>query len=416
MNVSDQEIIDVFTSMVKIDTTNPTGNEKLMTDYIGSILDQHDIAYDIIEVAPGRSNLISRIGSSSQHPPVVFISHTDVVSCEDQPWSYPPFSATELDGLIYGRGTLDTKYLTAMQLMSFIQCKDAHLPYSLYFVASADEEKGSVHGMPHVVEAYHDDFIHAQVINEGGGFFIENRGIPYYLCTVGEKGRCDISVTIEGTAGPASFKGEDKAIDTFTQLLQRMADYEFPLVETATYRQFTTAVGNVFDNPFLEKFAWYNSHDAFIVQKYDIGKQVNVLPSKIQFDMALQLLPGRTESDAKKILDEIFATVERASYSITDFLPGFESSSDNRFYRLMEETAHRYYTFDHIIPVYALGRTDGRFLGQLPSDVYGFSPVTKRIPFETVLTLVHQVDEHIDRDSVILGTRFLTDLLQKLGR
>ncbi len=414
MKYSEAEMLDLFTSMVKIDTTNPGRDERPLVDFIGSILDSHGIGYEVVEPMPGRANIVARIGASAGRP-VALISHLDVVGCEHQKWTHPPFSATEADGLIYGRGTLDTKYLTAMQLIAFLECADLDLPFPLYFIATADEEQGSTHGMPRVVEAFGEELKYARTINEGGGFFIQNGGEAYYLCTVGEKGRCDVSVAIEGASGPASFKTEGKAVDMFSALVKRMAEYEFPMVKTRTFRRFDEVVGNLFDNRFLEKFAWYNSHDAFILKEYGIGKQVNVLPHSIRFDFSLQLLPGRSFEDAVGILDGIFADMENVSYTIKEFLPGFESSCDSDFYRTMETLAREYYHCEALVPVYALGRTDGRFLGPLPADVYGFSPVTKTIPFEKVLTLVHQVDEHIDRDSVPTGVRFLIELIKRSG-
>ncbi len=404
--------------MVKLDTTNPSKGEKAMTDYIGELLSRHGIPFEIIEPSPGRTNLVARIGShpdKATQPPLLFISHTDVVGCEGQEWDHPPFSAEETDGMIYGRGTLDTKYLTAMQLVSFIEHKDTDLPFPLYFIASGDEEKGSSFGMPHVVQSYGEKFLNARVMNEGGGFLIENNSRPYYLCTAGEKGRCTVSVTIEGKAGPASFKTEGKAVDRYVALMRRITAHRFPLEETSVSRHFTEALADGIDNPFLEKFASYNAQDAFSLRSLTIGRQVNVLPPKIEFPLEIQMLPGRTVEEIRALLDKLFEGLEGTSYEISEFQEGFESSVDGPFFTQMEETAHRFYQFDSLLPVYALGRTDGRFLGTLPCDVYGFAPVTERIPFSKVLTLVHQGNEHIDRNSVILGTRFFSDLLTNLG-
>ncbi len=415
MRVSDEKIIEIFSTMIQLDTTN---DEQAMTDYIGGILDSHGIHYEIIEPSPGRTNLISRLGaepSEATEPPVLFISHTDVVDCENQNWSVPPFSAEERDGMIYGRGTLDTKYLTAMQLAACIEHKDTPLPFPLYFIATADEERGSTHGMPHVVTSYGKAFLHGRVINEGGGFLVHNNRTSYYLCTAGEKGRCTVQVSIEGTAGPASFRTEGKAVDRYVMLLQRIMEYTFEEEETGVAGHFREVLGETVNNPFLKKFDFYNSHDAFSLRSVNIGRQVNVLPSMIKFDLEIQMLPGRKKEKIISILDELFEGIEGASWEITAFQEGFESDLTSSFFKTMEETALTYYPGEALLPVYALGRTDGRFLGTLPSHVWGFAPVSEAIGFTEVLRLVHQENEHIDRDSVILGTRFLSDLLTKTG-
>ncbi len=412
--VSDAQAIEIFKDMIRLDTINPTGNEYLMTDYIATLLRAHGIPSTIVESAPGRSNLVACIGPDTGARPIVLISHVDVVTCDGQTWRHPPFAATEEDGFIYGRGTLDTKHLTAMELVAFLRVDRQTLRHPVYFVATADEEKGSVLGMPEVVKRFAPQLTRGLVINEGGGFYIENQGRPYFLCTVGEKGRCDVHVTIKGAPGPASFKSDDKAMDKFTHLLDKLCSYDFPLDDNPVYRRFMNCLGPEIDNAILRNFARYNGHDACILQKYDIGTQVNVLPYHIEFDFALQLLPGKTQEDAQRMLTQLFDGVD-ATYAITDFIPGFGSSCENTFFETMASLVREHYGEATLLPVYALGRTDGRFLGPLPSDVYGFSPVTRAVPFEQVLTMVHQTNERIDRESIILGARFFTDLITRMG-
>jgi acetylornithine deacetylase/succinyl-diaminopimelate desuccinylase-like protein len=414
MTISAEEGIALFKEMIRIDTTNPDGNEVLMTDYIASILDAHGIEHTVWETAERRANLVASIGPESDKRPILFISHTDVVSCEGQDWTHPPFDAVESDGFIYGRGTMDTKHLTAMQLIAFLRASEWKLNRKVYFVAAADEEQGSTLGMQEIEKRYRDAFRGAYVINEGGGFYVENDGKPYYLCTVGEKGRCTVHVVLEGDSGPASFKCENRVLDKFASLLDAMASCPLPFCDNPVHRKFSERLGTKIDNPMLKQFERYLGHDAIILQRYDIGTQVNVLPYRIEFDFTLQLLPGKTREDAQAILDGIFRDRD-ASYAITGFRQGFAGSCENRFFSTMEDLVYGEYGKATLLPVYALGQTDGRFLGPLPCDVYGFSPVTKAIGFEEVLAMVHRADERIDRESVPKGADFLTEILKRIG-
>ena len=413
MNITDDKIVEIFKEMVQINTTNLPGNEHLMCSYIANILREEKIEYTIVETAPGRENIIARKGPSSSEAPILLISHLDVVDTKDQNWSYPPFSAKEVEGIIYGRGTMDTKHLTAMELGAFLSVDEKLLKRPLYFIATADEEKGSEFGMKQIAEKYKEQFANGMVVNEGGGFYIENQHKGYYLCTLGEKGRCDVKVTIEGDSGPASFKSEHKAVDTFTQLIQKMSSYQFPHEPNEISEQFEKTLKGDIDEMFLSHFKHYNSHDAIIVNSYDIGTQINVLPYHIEFDFALQLLPGKTQEDAVQILQNIIGDTD-VSWEITNFLPGFISTIQTPLYRSIENNFSTYFGEYPILPVFALGRTDGRFLGQYGCDVYGFSPVTSTIDFKKVLTLVHQVDEQIDRESIVKGTALFTKVLQTL--
>ncbi len=412
---SDEDIISIFKKMIKINTTNPPGDEYLLCEYIASIFDDHHVDYSIVKNAEKRENIVARKGPNNEKPPIIFISHLDVVSTEDQNWTYPPFDAVEVDNMIYGRGTVDTKHLTVMQLIAFLSVDEASLEAPLYFVATSDEEKGSTHGMRYISSLYENEFKHGSVINEGGGFYIKHGDEGFYLITMGEKGRCDVKVNIRGDSGPSSFKSSHRAVDTFTLLMERMSSYEAPEEENPISLSFNRNIKGPIEDQFLSHFAYYNSHNAFIINSYDIGNQVNVLPYHIEFDFAIQLLPGKTIEDAKSLLESLFEGIN-AQYEITDFLPGFISSLDTPLYRAADEHIHTFFEGGSLLPVFALGRTDGRFLGQLGCNVYGFSPINKVIDFHTVLTLVHQVDERIDRDSVIQGAALFTHMLHHLRR
>ncbi len=413
MKYSDESIISIFKEMIRINTTNPPGNEHLLCAYIASIFKEHDIEYTIVTKEESRENIIAHKGPLNNKPPIILISHLDVVGTEGQEWSYPPFDAIEVDNIIYGRGTVDTKHLTVMQLIAFLEVDESTLDRPLYFVATSDEETGSEYGMRYVADVYKDEFKNGAVINEGGGFYIKHQEKGYYLITMGEKGRCGVKVKITGDSGPSSFKSNNKAVDTFTTLLERMSSYTFHKEPNPVSVAYDEMIVEPITDPFLTHFKHYNSHNAFILNSYDIGKQVNVLPYTIEFEFAIQLLPGKRIEDAHIILNELFEGIP-ALWEVTDFLPGFISSIDNPLYRSIGDQFPSFFEEGTLLPVFALGRTDGRFLGQLGCDVYGFSPINNIIDFHTVLTLVHQVDERIDRDSVIQGAALFTKMLEEI--
>lgn len=56
-------------------------------------------------------------------PNLILLSHIDVVGADPSEWTCPPFEAREIDGYIYGRGTVDTKQLTVMELAAFLNLK-----------------------------------------------------------------------------------------------------------------------------------------------------------------------------------------------------------------------------------------------------------------------------------------------------
>ncbi len=412
--LSDDQIVDIFKDLIKIKTVNPPGNEKEAVDYLVSILEKEKINYDVIEKEEKRTNIVAYIGEETNLEPILFISHLDVVPADDEGFLYPPFSATEVDGMIYGRGTLDTKHLTAMALATLIRYKNVKLNRRVYFVATANEEQGSAFGMPDVIEKYKDKFKNSIVINEGGGFYVQNGSTPYYVITVGEKGRCNVRVNITGTPGATSMPTDNSVVAKFVEFMKRLTEYEFNKNDSVVYRKFISSFSEEITNPMLIQFENYISYDKFILPKYDLGEQINVLPKKMEFDFSIQLMPYKTVEDAKRIIEELVKGLD-VNCEIIDFTKGFESSCENISYELLSQIVKEKYEGAKLLPIYALGRTDGRFFGDTKSDVYGFSPVNKIIPFELVIRLVHQNNERIDRNSIIKGTEIYMDFVGCLG-
>ncbi len=408
------DLVELFRDLVRLDTTNPPGNEAIAVAYLARLFDARGIAYDIVEPEPTRQSIVARIGPEGGERPFVLISHLDVVPANGEEWKFPPFDAVEHNGVIYGRGTLDTKYLTAMELGAFLAVRDAPLARPVYFVATADEERGGTHGMAHVARRFEDQFRGGIVINEGGGFFVPHRGERFYLCTVGEKGRCGFRVTIDGAPGPASFPSRNRTTRILSDLFDRMASHRFPEERNAVSIRFDDALGAQIDDPLLRSFREYNRRDAIILKSYNVGTQVNVLPAGAQFDAELHLLPGRTRKEAERILREIFDGSE-ARWEITAFHPGFASDMGNSVYRALARNAAHHFDGARLLPVYALGQTDGRFLGTRGCHVYGFAPVTSDIPFSEVLKLVHQKNEKMTRASITTGAHILEDLILSVG-
>tara|TARA_B100000614_G_scaffold253027_1_gene266430 strand:- start:410 stop:1660 length:1251 start_codon:yes stop_codon:yes gene_type:complete len=405
------DVVAVFRDLVRLDTSNPPGNEVIAVSYLRDLFDRFGVSYEVVEPEPTRQSIVARIGPETGREPIVLISHLDVVPANPAEWDYPPFDAVEDAGEIYGRGTIDTKYLTAMELGAFLQARTWNLNRPVYFVATADEEQGSTHGMAVVAERYADAFRGGIVINEGGGFFVPHGTERLQLCTAGEKGRCTVRITIDGSAGPASFPSDNRTVATLTDLFRRMASHPFPVEENAVSRRFDEILGDGIEDPFLRAFREYNRRDAFILRQYDVGSQINVLPAGAAFEVQLHLLPGRDRAAAEGILDAVFRD-SPARWEITDFRPAFISDIAGEAYRALERAAATHFGATRLLPVFALGQTDGRFLGTRGCHVYGFAPVTDAIPFSGVLERVHQKNESVTRDSVELGARVLGDLIQ----
>ena len=107
------EILQRFSALVRIDTSNPPGNETKAATAIQEMLRREDIPSQLFALDPARANLVARLRGHGGRRPLLLMAHTDVAGAGALPgpsrWSVDPFGATRKDGFIYGRGTLDDK-------------------------------------------------------------------------------------------------------------------------------------------------------------------------------------------------------------------------------------------------------------------------------------------------------------------
>ena len=111
-----------FQSVVRLDTTDPPGNERPAAEYLKQVLEKEGIATKVFEIEPNRLNVVARLkGNGSKRP--FLMGHTDTVNVDPAKWTFPPFSATRDGGYIYGRGTVDDKDNVTASLATMLLLK-----------------------------------------------------------------------------------------------------------------------------------------------------------------------------------------------------------------------------------------------------------------------------------------------------
>src|SRR5512140_3571907 len=113
----EHEITDLLCNLIKLNTTNPPGNETQAATYIAKYLSKEGIPSEIIESAPNRGSVISRLKGTGEKPSLLLLSHLDVVAANPKEWSVPPFEGKVVDGCVYGRGAYDMKCMTAIEIL-----------------------------------------------------------------------------------------------------------------------------------------------------------------------------------------------------------------------------------------------------------------------------------------------------------
>lgn len=415
-----KDALEVFKGLVRIDTTNPPGGESRAVHYLMGLLKAQGIDSRCLEREPERGNLIARLKGQGEKPPLILISHLDVVPAEPKKWRFGPFSAEEADEMIWGRGTLDTKQLTAMQVAAFTHLKqyDGRLNRDVFLVASADEERGSSLGMEWLVGEMPELLQPALIISEGGGFPIRSNNHEFLLCAAGEKGVCRIRLSASGTGGHASSPPTGQAIHQLARGLERLLSYKFQKKFTPVARNFLIETGlNPSDPKILgSTLGALTQHmllNHWVVNEIAVGSATNSIPQTAEVELELRILPGVTRKEVTSLLMKVFYG-SPLQWEIVHFKEGFESDLHSELLEAFQRNCNQYGFDGTVLPFIALGSTDGRFLATRGTSIYGFSPVLQADNFSEVLQRVHGDNERIAISSFLFGTRVMTRTLVDL--
>ncbi|MFW6075447.1 MAG: M20/M25/M40 family metallo-hydrolase, partial [Chloroflexota bacterium] len=109
--------------LIRLNTVNPPGHETRVAAYLKEIVEREGLDAQILEAVDGRGNFVTRIKGSGNGRPILLMAHSDVVSVEEDQWTHSPFGGEIHDGMIWGRGAVDTKDLVASELMIMLLLK-----------------------------------------------------------------------------------------------------------------------------------------------------------------------------------------------------------------------------------------------------------------------------------------------------
>jgi acetylornithine deacetylase/succinyl-diaminopimelate desuccinylase-like protein len=215
MFAPDQELathaFELCQQLVRIDTTNPPGNERQAADLLAGELAQAGLEPVVLESAPGRANLVVRLAGTGAAPPLLLSAHLDVVEADASAWTHPPFGGTVADGFLWGRGTIDVKNMAAMSvaLLCRLGREKRRLGRDLVLALVADEETGCSLGSRWLCD-HHAELVRAEyALGEGGGFSLFLGSRRFVTIGVAEKGYCWVRARWRGEPGHGSMPRPD---------------------------------------------------------------------------------------------------------------------------------------------------------------------------------------------------------------
>ncbi|MFP5501474.1 MAG: M20/M25/M40 family metallo-hydrolase, partial [Candidatus Sericytochromatia bacterium] len=218
------EAVDKLQQLLRIDTTNPPGNEAEAAALVAGWLRAEGIEPRLYESAPGRVSVVARLEGSGEREPLLLLNHLDVVTADPASWKHPPFSGVIEDGALWGRGALDMKGLGVMQLVAFLELKrrGVKLKRDVIFCAVADEESGGEYGAAWLLEHHPEAVACSEVLNEGGSGLVGPSGAALMGIQTAERGHLWLRVTASGEPGHGSQHRPDAATHKLLRALARL--------------------------------------------------------------------------------------------------------------------------------------------------------------------------------------------------
>src|SRR5712691_5358525 len=212
-----------YQALIRIDTTDPPGNETKAAEYIQKVLQAEGIPVTVVAKDPARANLIARIRGNGSKRPILLMGHTDTVRVDPSKWTFPPFSATRDGGYIYGRGSIDNKWQVAAGMMTMLMLKRGNTPLDrdVIFVAEAGEEAATGPGIEFLVNEHWSEIDAEVCLAEGGTVRRENGQVRYALVQTGEKMPKGARLVAKGPSGHGSRPMRNSAIVHLSQALEK---------------------------------------------------------------------------------------------------------------------------------------------------------------------------------------------------
>ncbi|HEY1910119.1 MAG TPA: M20/M25/M40 family metallo-hydrolase [Vicinamibacterales bacterium] len=396
------ETLQHFQALVRIDTSNPPGNETRAVEYLKKVLDKEGIPYQVFAGDANRANLVVRIKGNGRKKPILVMGHTDVVTVDPKKWiDHGPFSADVAGGYVYGRGTIDDKDNLVASLMLVLTLKRSGVPLDrdVIFLAESGEEGSPEVGAQYMID-HHFDAIDAEYcLAEGGGPGRTNGKYTSANISTTEKEPRAVEIIAHGPAGHGSVPRRSNVVAHLSQSVARIVDWTPPLRINETTGSYFRKLAASADSPAAAKRYrdvlspdpkvsgpaaewmldnepehWSMLHTSVVPTILTAGYRYNVIPSEAKATLDVRLHP---DEDQAKFLDQIRAVINDPSIEVRwardRYRPAGASRLDTELFAAIETETRKIYGVD-VLPTMSTGASDKAQIRSKGVQCYGIGP------------------------------------------
>ena len=313
------EAISVLQQYLRLNTSNPPGNELAAARFWKDVFDREGIPCEIVAPAGSkRTNVVAKLPGSAGRG-LVLLNHLDVVPADAKRWRHPPFGGEIVAGTIWGRGTTDMKGAAVAQAYVLIDLRRRGVipARDLYFVGTADEETGREDGAAWLLANRRDLLGDAEyLLTEGAPARLGPKGQVESLSVVAtEKSPLWLRVSAKGESGHASVPDPESAPDRLIRALARLRDFRPGAVVTPAARRYFAELADGEPAPYSDLFRNLDQaftdprfrqrlavdpplsamlHDTCAITRFGASEKINVVPAEAWGELDCRLLPGES--------------------------------------------------------------------------------------------------------------------------
>jgi acetylornithine deacetylase/succinyl-diaminopimelate desuccinylase-like protein len=429
------EAVDLLRRLIRIDTSNPPGNEGAAQPLLRDMLADAGFECELPARVPHRPNLVARLRGHAPGPVLCLLSHVDTVPADPDDWSTDPWSGEVRDGEVWGRGALDMKGQVAAEVAAAASlARGGWQPASgeLLVVVTADEERGATYGARWLCEEWPQLVRSDLVVNEGAGLAIQFGGRRFYTLAVGEKGVCRLRLRTHGRAGHASLPQiGDNALLKMAPLLERLRNQP-PFDPTPEPVDFLSAIldrdlseaGDEQLAAAVERVRAENAALAAFLAEPMLG--ITVAPVIIEGGVKENVIPAHCEvlvdcrvppeMDGDHVRARVSALLGEGDWELE--IPSCTVGNRSRLEGPLAEAIGAWISETDpgagLVPITMPGFSDSHwFRKQFGATVFGFCP-SNSMPLAEEAPLVHGVDERVAVADVELAAGFFAELARRV--
>jgi acetylornithine deacetylase/succinyl-diaminopimelate desuccinylase-like protein len=423
---------------LRINTSNPPGNELAAARWLKEVLAKEGIEGQILDTAElgaGRANFYARLKGKGPGKAIALVHHMDVVPVSREFWSVDPFAGLIKDGHVWGRGALDMKGHGIVQLMTFIAIKRAGVPLSrdLVYIANADEESDGL-GSRRFIER-HPDLIQdiEYLLTESGGSRVEKGKVRWYGLNVGEKQVYWQKLLVKGIASHGSRPTPHNPVPRLARILARLGAWETPVRVTPAVDRYFKAQAKAESG---ERSRWLadparalksrrgrawllSDPDRNALLRNTISPTVllgsnktNIIPPEASAELDIRLLPDEDTLAFRRELLRVIADTGFTLTMIGDMAPRFAAPLDTDMAKAIERTASRLLPGVPFATTISTGATDRPYYAGAGLICYGVDPFL--VDVEEGRRGVHGNDERVSIENLGFGLRLYAGVIGEM--